>query len=105
MNTRIQVEHPITEEVVDYDLIKEQIKVAEDQAQRVLEFCQESKRQQMKHQGRPLSKVFEESQIHSVIVIVQVIYTIRYSHHSPNSNTKNYSESTRFERFSAKERV
>ena len=28
MNTRIQVEHPITEEVVDYDLIKEQIKIA-----------------------------------------------------------------------------
>lgn len=28
MNTRIQVEHPITEEVTDYDLIKEQIKAA-----------------------------------------------------------------------------
>lgn len=28
MNTRIQVEHPITEEVIEFDLIKEQIKIA-----------------------------------------------------------------------------
>lgn len=28
MNTRIQVEHPITEEVINYDLIQEQIKIA-----------------------------------------------------------------------------
>ena len=28
MNTRIQVEHTITEEVINYDLIKEQIKLA-----------------------------------------------------------------------------
>ena len=28
MNTRIQVEHTITEEVIDYDLVKEQVKLA-----------------------------------------------------------------------------
>jgi len=28
MNVRIQVEHPITEEVINYDLVKEQIKIA-----------------------------------------------------------------------------
>ena len=28
MSTRIQVEHPITEQVIDFDLIREQISVA-----------------------------------------------------------------------------
>lgn len=32
MNTRIQVEHCVTEEVINYDLIKEQIKIAQGEA-------------------------------------------------------------------------
>lgn len=45
MNTRIQVEHTITEEVINFDLVKEQIKIAA---------------------GKPISGINYEPQLHSI---------------------------------------
>ena len=39
MNTRIQVEHPITEQVIDYDLIREQIMVASESKYQGITIC------------------------------------------------------------------
>jgi propionyl-CoA carboxylase alpha chain len=71
MNTRLQVEHPVTEEITGIDLVKEQIKIAEGQA---ISFKQED----LKIKGHAIEvRVYAEDPKNNFLPDIGTLHTYR----------------------------
>ncbi len=71
MNTRLQVEHPVTEEITGIDLVKEQIKIAEGQALSI-------KQEDLKIKGHALEiRVYAEDPQNNFLPDIGTLQTYR----------------------------